>query len=60
MVTRETLESMARQLGADVPIPPEDWEAVVPQVRRMLETVRTLDELPLGEAEPASIYRVTP
>ena len=58
MVTRETLESMARQLGADVPIPAEDWEVVVPQVRRMLDTVRTLDELPLGEAEPASIYRV--
>lgn len=58
MVTRETLERVVQELSADIPIPPEDWETVLAQVRRMLEAVRTLDELPLDEAEPASLYEI--
>ncbi len=58
MVTRETLERVRQELSTDVPIPPEDWEAVVAQVRRMVETVRTLDEMPLGEVEPAPLYEI--
>ncbi len=58
MVTRETLERVVQALSPDIPVPPEDWEAIVPQVRRMLEAVRTLDELPLDEVEPASLYEL--
>jgi len=59
-VTKDTLERMAREIGADLPLPAEDWAAVVGQVQRILEAVRSLDELPLDAVEPAPIYRINP
>lgn len=57
---RETLEMFVRQLLSDVPLPPEDWALVVPEVERMMAVVAGLDELPLDTVEPAAIYKVVP
>lgn len=58
MMTRETLERLVRELSPDLPVLPEDWEALVPQLRRMLQTVRMLDELPLDDVEPVPLYEI--
>ncbi len=60
MVTRETLERMAGELGAELPLSAEDWESVLAQAERLAEAVATLDELPLDTVEPAAIYRIIP
>ena len=60
MVGRETLEAMAREFAADMPLAAEDWEAVLAQVPRVLEAVAALDELPLDGIEPAAIYKIVP
>ena len=60
MVGRETLEAMAREFAAEMPLAAEDWEAVLVQVPRVLEAVAALDELPLDGIEPAAIYKIVP
>jgi hypothetical protein len=53
IMTRETLERMARDLAAEIPLPVEDWQAAVDQAEKMLAIIKTLDELPLADVEPA-------
>jgi hypothetical protein len=60
MLSQETLERMAREVGADLPLPREDWEAVLVQVPRVREALAALEELPLETVEPVSIYKVVP
>ncbi|MGH7266845.1 MAG: hypothetical protein ACREMB_18645 [Candidatus Rokuibacteriota bacterium] len=57
---RESFERIARELAAELPLPPEDWDAVLAQARPFLETVAMLDELPLAPVEPAPIFRAAP
>lgn len=54
-MTRETLERMARDLAAEVSLPAEDWEAVIAQAAALQGWVKTLDQLPLHNVEPASV-----
>ncbi len=58
MEHREWLERWARERLADVPLTPEDREAVLAQVERALASLRTLDDLPLADLEPAVVYRL--
>jgi hypothetical protein len=53
IMSRETLERMARDLAAEIPLPAEDWQAAVDQAEKMLAIIKTLDELPLADVEPA-------
>lgn len=57
MEAREALEHLARERLADVPLTPEDREAVLAQVERALALLRTLDDLPLHDLEPVVVYR---
>jgi hypothetical protein len=57
-MTRETLDRLARELAVEVPLPVEDWDAIVSQADRMLTLIRSLDELPLQDVEPASCFRI--
>jgi hypothetical protein len=59
-MTREAVARRAAELAAEWPLPAEDWEVIVEQATRVLELVATLDELPLGEVEPATVYSVHP
>jgi Asp-tRNA(Asn)/Glu-tRNA(Gln) amidotransferase C subunit len=59
-MTTDTLTQLAHVLAAEIALPAEDWEAVVTQARRILETVALLDELPLDRVEPGTIYEVVP
>jgi hypothetical protein len=59
-MTRETLERMARDLASEINLPAEDWEAVVTQAANMHNWIKTLDELPLENVEPASVAGITP
>jgi hypothetical protein len=54
-MTHETLERMARDLATEVSLPAEDWEAVVAQAAAMQTWIKSLDELPLQDVEPASV-----
>lgn len=59
-MTPEALERRAHELAADWPLPAEDWAAIIDQAARILDTVATLDELPLDTVEPAVVYRLAP
>jgi Protein of unknown function (DUF4089) len=59
-MTRESVAQRACELAADLPLPAEDWPAVIDQASRILDTVATLDELPLDRVEPASVYLAGP
>ena len=50
------IEQLARELARELPFPPEDWEAIVAQAKRIRDTVQTLDELPLDNVEPAFLF----
>jgi hypothetical protein len=58
MDNREWFERLVRERLADVPLTPEDREAVRAQAERALAVLRTLDELPLHDLEPAVICRL--
>ncbi len=60
MLNRELLEKLARERLAGIPLPAEDWAALVPQIERVLAIVSELDGLQLGDAEPAPVYSVEP
>jgi hypothetical protein len=60
MRSRETLESMAREMAAEFQLPAEDWEAVLTQAERTLDAVARLDEMPLAAFEPAAVFRMDP
>ena len=60
MRSRETLESIARDMAAEFQLSDEDWEAVLTQVQRTLDAIAMLDELPLATVEPAPVFRVEP
>lgn len=59
-MSRDALDRLGRELVADLPLPPGDWEAVLARAAQVLEAVRILDELPLDDVEPAALYRVVP
>ncbi len=59
-MSRDVLDRLGREVAADLPLPPGDWEAVLARAAQILEAVRTLDELPLDEVEPAALYKVLP
>jgi hypothetical protein len=59
-MTRETLERMTRDIAGEIPLPPDDWEAAVTAAIAMLTWVRSLDELPLQNVEPASVAGILP
>ena len=59
-MNRETLEQLARDFAAELAIPAEEWKMIIAQAERMRELIGMLDELPLGEIEPASAYRMNP
>jgi hypothetical protein len=59
-MTRESVARRASELAAYLPLPADDWPVVIDQVTRVLDTVATLDELPLDTVEPAVIYLAIP
>jgi hypothetical protein len=59
-MTRESVAQRARELAAVFPLPAEDWPAIIDQATRVLDTVATLDELPLDTAEPAAVFLAGP
>lgn len=60
MRNAEAFARMVRERLADVPLPAEDWEALVPQIERLWAVVASLDDLPLDAVEPAAIYKIVP
>jgi hypothetical protein len=59
-MNEDVLDRIARELWAELPLPAEDLEVVLGQVRRMLKFVHSLDELPLDTVEPAPVYKAVP
>jgi hypothetical protein len=53
---REVIARRAAELAAEWPLPPEDWPVIIEQATRVRELIATLDELPLGEVEPVTVY----
>jgi hypothetical protein len=47
-----TIESLARDLAARIPLPQEDWDAIVAEVRQTLAALAALDQLPLEGVAP--------
>jgi hypothetical protein len=56
MTERETLDARVQALVRELSLPDGDREALVAQVARVLDVVRTLQELPLHGVEPAGMY----
>jgi len=56
---RAALERLARERLADIPLPAEDWPALVPLIEQFLAVVAELGQLALEGAEPGPTYRVT-
>ena len=56
MLDREELERLARRRLTDIPIQPEDWPILVPQIERVLSIVAELGHFPMEDAEPAPTY----
>jgi hypothetical protein len=59
-MTRESVAQRACELSADLPLPAEDWPAIIDQATRVLDTVAALDELPLDTVEPAAVFLAGP
>jgi len=57
---RESVQRQAQEMKTAWPLSAEDWEAIIDQAVRVLETVATLDELPLERVEPAAVYSLGP
>lgn len=53
---REELERLARERLADIPMTPDDWPALLPQIERVLSIVAELERFPMEDAEPAPIF----
>lgn len=45
------------ELAKAIKLPKEDWQAIAEQAKRIEQTIRTLDELPLAGIEPAVVYQ---
>lgn len=60
MTERERLEGLAEELAGQVDIPAEEWDQILDQVQRVLQAVRSLDQLCLDHAEPAPVFEVIP
>ena len=56
---RPALERLARERLADIPLPAEDWPALVPLIERVLAVVAELGQLTLERAEPGPTYSLT-
>jgi hypothetical protein len=56
MTERETLDARVQALVRELSLPDGDQEALVAQVARVFDVVRTLQELPLHGIEPAGMY----
>jgi hypothetical protein len=51
-MTPDTVERLARDLAARIPLPQEDWDAIVAEARQTLAVIAALDELPLDGVVP--------
>jgi hypothetical protein len=56
MTERETLDARVQSLVRELSLPDGDREALLAQVARVLNVVKTLQELPLHGVEPAGMY----
>jgi hypothetical protein len=52
----DTIQHLARELAATLPLPPGDWDAIVAEARQTKAVIAKLDELPLEGIEPAAVY----
>jgi hypothetical protein len=55
----ETIEHLARDLAASIPLPQEDWQAVIAEAQQTLAVIAALDELPLETVDPDPVSDVS-
>lgn len=55
-VTRETVLNLACYAGLN--LPEERVDLIQTEVQRFLEAIRSFDDLPLDDVQPASTYRL--
>ncbi len=56
----ESLRSRARDLAAEIPLPAEDWEAILNLVQGVRQALQQLDQLPLTAVEPPAVFHAQP
>jgi hypothetical protein len=55
----ETIEHLARDLAARIPLPADDWQAIIAEARLTLAVIAALDELPLEGVDPDPVSDVS-